>query len=211
MLFGDPAAQAAAQAAVQANALAVQQTALAAQQLYNSGVYLLNAGNKAASHSFTGAYYAYKGAINEFLKALNITPNDATILHGLADAKQKLKDLGWAQKNSDALASALGGAGAGAGKPDPDQPPPAPAANPNASALSLVNLDTNVVDLRSATTTSPASLKSQLDAVLGNPAPVSAPPAAQVTAADVAAVFDKHMPDPNATMKAIFDLNDKSK
>jgi hypothetical protein len=220
-LFGDPAAKAAADAAAQANALAAQQTALAAQQLNNSGIYLFKAGN-------------YTGAINEFQKALAIAPNDANILHNLASAKQKLKDNAVAAQNSGALRQFLGDASADAGKSDYDQPPQSSAANPNASALSLVNLDSNVVDFRGlpgntaapatvpnsdpnvvnlsgATSTSPASLKSQLDAVFGNSAPASAPPAALVTPADVDAIFAKPVPDPNATMKAIFDLNYKSK
>jgi hypothetical protein len=73
--------------------------------------------------------------------------------------------------------------------------------------------------LRGTTSTSPASLKSQIDAVFGNSAPASAPPATlinpidreQQTKAQVDAIFEKPVPDPNATMKAIFDLNYKSK
>jgi len=215
-LFGDPAAKAAA--AQRAN-LAAQQSALAAHQLNDSGLYLLRQRN-------------YSGAINEFQKALAIAPNDANILYNLGVAKQRLKDAAAAAQTSGALAKFLGDGSSG--KSDYYQFPPGSTANPNASALSLVNLDSNVVDFRGlpgntaapatlpnsdpnvvnlsgTTSTSPASLKNQIDAVFGNPVPVSAPPDAQVTPADVSAVFDKPVPDPNATMKAIFDLNDKSK
>ncbi|MGC2211135.1 MAG: tetratricopeptide repeat protein [Candidatus Korobacteraceae bacterium] len=217
-LFGDPAAQAAAAAAAQQNALAAQQRALAAQQLYNSGIYLFKQRD-------------YSGAINEFQKALAISPNDANILHDLARAKQQIKDTAVAAQTSGELGKFLYDAPANAGTTGSNQ---LPTANPNASALSLVNLDANAVDFRGlpgntaapgtipnsdpnvvnlsgTTSTSPASLKSQIDAVFGNPTLASAPPAAQVTPADVSAVFDKPLPDPNATMKAIFDLNDKSK
>lgn len=217
-LFGDPAAKAAAAAAAQQNALDTQQRALAAQQLNNSGIYLLKQRD-------------YSGAINEFQKALAISPNDTNILHNLAVAKQQIKDTAVAAQTSGALGKFLYDAPANAGTTGSSQ---LPTANPNASALSLVNLDSNVVDFRGlpgntaatatvpnsdpnvanlsgTTSTTPASLKSQLDAVFGKPAPVSAPPAAQVTPADVSAVFDKSVPDPDATMKAIFDLNHKSK
>ncbi len=217
-LFGDPAAKAAADAAAQQNALDAQQRALAAQQLNNSGIYLLKQRD-------------YSGAINEFQKALAISPNDANILHNLAVAKQQIKDTAMAAQTSGALGKFLYETPASAGTTGSSQ---LPTANPNASALSLVNLDSNVVDFRGlpgntaapatvltsdpnvanlsgTTSTSPASLKCQIDAVFGNPAPVSAPPAAQVTPADVDAVFNKPVPDPNATMKAIFDLNHQSK
>lgn len=215
-LFGDPAAKAAA--AQRAN-LAAQQSALAAHQLNDSGIYLLQQRN-------------YSGAINEFQKALAIAPNDANILYNLGVAKQKLKDAAAAAQTSGALAKFLGDGSSG--KSDYYQLPPGSAANPSASALNLVNLDSNVVDFRGlpgntaapatvpnsdpnvvnlsgTTSTSPASLKNQIDEVFGNPVPASAPPAAQVTPADVSAIFDNPVPDPNATMKAIFDLNDKSK
>jgi hypothetical protein len=213
-LFGDPAAKAAAAAAAQQRNLGAQQSALAAQQLNNSGIYLLKNGKTPA---------AINEAINEFQQALNITPNDANILHNLALAKQRLKDTAVAAKTSAALGPLLDSTPAGI-NPHP------PVTSPNASALNLVNLDPNVVDFRGlpgrttppaplpnsdpnvvnlsgATTTSPASLKSQIDAVFGNSAPASA----LVTPADVSAVFDKPVPDPNATMKAIFDLNYKPK
>jgi hypothetical protein len=216
-LFGDPAAKAAAAAAAQQNAFAAPQRDLAAKQLNNSGIYLFKQRD-------------YSGAINEFQKALAISPNDANILHNLAAAKQQIKDTAVAAQTSGALGKFLY-APANAGTTGSNQ---LPTANPNASALSLVNLDASVVDFRGlpgntaapgtipnsdpnvvnlsgTASTSPASLKSQIDAVFGNPAPVSAPLDAQVTPADVSAIFDKPVPDPNATMKAIFDLNDKSK
>ena len=226
-LFGDPAAKAANAAAAQQANLVAQQNALATHQLNDSGIYLLKNGN-------------YNGAINEFQQALTIAPNDANILYNLSVAKQKLKDSAVVAKASSVLAPFLGNSPANPGNSNSDSPTHSSGANPNASALSLVNIDPNVVDLRDVglqvsppatlpnsdsnvvnlsgtTSTSPASLKSQIDAVFANPAPASTPPAAQVTPADVSAVFDKPVPDPpiwrvrNSTMKAIFDLNDKSK
>jgi tetratricopeptide (TPR) repeat protein len=166
-LFGSPqseAQQRAQQLAIQAQ----QQRMLAAQQLNNSGVYLLRQKN-------------YTGAINEFQKALVLTPGDQNILNNIALAKQKIKDTAVAAQNSDALGQLLGDATAGSSTFNFDQLTHSSVANPNASALSLVNLDSdpNVVDLRDATKTSvdPASLKSQLDEVFANGASASAPSA----------------------------------
>jgi hypothetical protein len=159
-IFGDPAANAANAAAAQQRNLAAQRSALAAEQLYKSGLYLLNL--KPKTPASTAA------AIVEFQKALDITPNDANILSKLASAKQQLKDIAVAGQTSDALSRVL---------------PPAPPVNkgivgdelthgsipsPNASALSLVNLDPSAVDLRSATSASPESLKNQLTGVFAN-------------------------------------------
>jgi hypothetical protein len=166
---------------------AQQQRNLAAQQLDNSGMYLL----KQRTHTGT------KGAITEFQNALANTPNDGNILHHLAMAQQQLKDLAAATQTSGALDSLLNRAPVGT-----DQHPSV--ASPNASALSLVNLDPKVVDLRGATSASPKSLKSQLDEVFAK-APASAPPAKPVNRLDA-----KPAPDPDAMMKRIFDLNDKS-
>ncbi|MGA8873873.1 MAG: tetratricopeptide repeat protein, partial [Candidatus Acidiferrales bacterium] len=66
---------------------AMQQRQLAAQQLNRSGIYLFRHKN-------------YAGAINEFQKALAITPNDGNILHNLALAKQRLKDVAVAAQTS---------------------------------------------------------------------------------------------------------------
>jgi tetratricopeptide (TPR) repeat protein len=164
-LFGDPAAKAANAAAAQQRDLAAQQSALAAQQLNNSGIYLYKQKN-------------YTGAINEFQKALAITPNDATILQNLASAKQQIKDTAVAAKNSGALGQFLGDTSASAGNSNSDRLSHSSVANPNASALNSVNLDSdaNVVNLRGATSASPESLKSQLDGLLTNHAPASAPP-----------------------------------
>ncbi len=113
-----------------------QQRELAAQQLNNSGIYLLKQKN-------------YVGAINEFQKALAITPNDAVIVHNLAFAKQKLKDAAVAGQTSGALGQLLGSAPASAGSQISHSALP----SPNASALSLVDLDSNAntVDLRGTT------------------------------------------------------------
>ena len=140
---------------------AQQQRELAAQQLTNSGKYLLKRKD-------------YAGAINEFQKALAQTPDDADIVQNLAFAKQQLKDAAVAGQTSSALGQLLGKAPASAGLFDFDQLTHSSVANPNASALDLVNLGAGwdsgagVVDLRDATKTSPESLKSQLDGVLGN-------------------------------------------
>jgi hypothetical protein len=148
-----------------------QQRELAAQQLNNSGRYLLKQKN-------------YAGAINEFQKALVTNPNDSSALHNLAIAKQQQKDAAVAGQTSSALGQFLGNAPANTGSFGFAQLRGSTAANPNASALSLVNLDSdaNVVDLRGTTKTSvdPESLKSQIDAALGNNPPVSAQPNSQV-------------------------------
>jgi hypothetical protein len=145
---------------------AQQERALAAHQLNNSGIYLLRKGN-------------YAGAINEFQLALAKTPNDPAIIHNLALAREQQLNVSRARQTSGALGQLLGTAPANTGFPSLDQLTHSSVANPNASALSLVNLsDTSVVDLRGTTSTSvdPESLKSQLDGVLTNRAPASAPP-----------------------------------
>jgi TPR repeat len=164
-ILGDPAATAANAAAAQQRALAAQERARAAQQLNNSGIYLFKQKN-------------YTGAINEFQQALNIAPDDANILRNLASAKQQLKNTAVAAQTSGALGQFLGNTPANAGNFDSGQLTRSSSANPNASVLSLVNLDSdsNVVDLRGATSASPESLKSQLDGLLTNRAPASAPP-----------------------------------
>ena len=141
---------------------AQQQRELAAQQLNNSGIYLLKQRN-------------YAGAINEFQKALATTPNDANISRNLALAKQQLKDAGVAAQTSEALGQFLGNAPSNAGQFDFDQLTHSSVASPNTSALSLVNLDEGVVDLRGATETSPQSLASQLDGILANKAATTSP------------------------------------
>ncbi len=163
LLFGPPATKPSSTPPDPAQ----QQRELAAQQLNNSGIYLLKQKN-------------YAGAINEFQQALANTPNDANILHNLALAKQKLKDSAVAGQTSGTLGQFLGNSSANAGNPNFDQLAHTSVANPNASALSLVNLDadTRVVDLSDATKTSvdPEVLKGQLDGVLTNNGPASAPP-----------------------------------
>jgi TPR repeat len=166
-LYGSPATQP-GQAQLDP---ALQQRELAAQQLNNSGSYLLKQKN-------------YSGAINEFQKALAITPNDSNTLHNLALAKQQLKDAAVAGQTSGALGQFLGSAPANTGIFGFAHLTDSAGANPNASALSLVNLgsDASVVDLRGTTKTSvdPELLKGQLDGVLGNNAPGSAPTGSQI-------------------------------
>ena len=159
-VFGDPAARAASQAASEA---AAQQRALEAQQLNNSGIYLFKHQN-------------YSGAINEFQQALAIAPNDAIIRQNLASAKQGLKDHALAARNSSELSQFLGGSPATAGNSNFNFSPQSFMAGSNASALNLVDLDSTVVDLRGATSTSPALLRSQLDGIFAPTASASAPP-----------------------------------
>ncbi|MGA8011089.1 MAG: tetratricopeptide repeat protein [Candidatus Acidiferrales bacterium] len=141
---------------------AAQQRQLAARQLNNSGIYLFRQKD-------------YAGAINEFQKALAITPNDRNILHNLALAKQKLKDVAVAGQTSGALGQLLDSAPASAGTLNSDQMAHSGAAFTNGSDLNLVNLDSDPsgVDLRGTTKTyvDPATTQEtlrSLDNVLGN-------------------------------------------
>ena len=142
---------------------AQQQRELAAQQLNNSGIYLLKQKD-------------YVGAINEFQKALAITPNDQNVQRNLALAKQQLKDAASAGQTSDALRRLLGNAPANGERFDFYQLTNSSVANPSASPLGLVNLEAGVVDLRGTTRTSPEALKSDLDTIFANKAPASASP-----------------------------------
>ena len=146
---------------------AQQQRELAAQQLNNSGIYLVKQRH-------------YAGAINEFQKALAITPSDQNIQRNLALAKQRLKDAGVAAQTSEALGQFLGNIPSNAAQFDFEQLTHSAVTNPNASALSLVNLDAGAVDLRSATRTSPQSLARQLDGILANKAPAATSPRSDV-------------------------------
>jgi len=107
---------------------AEQQRQLAAQQLNNSGIYLFKQKN-------------YAGAINEFQKALTITPDDANILHNLALAKQQLKNVAVAGQTSGALGLLLGTSTGNSANFNLGDSTNSPAPNPNSSALNLVNLD----------------------------------------------------------------------
>lgn len=141
---------------------AEQQRQLAARQLNNSGIYLFRQKN-------------YAGAINEFQKALAITPNDANIQHNLALARQRLKDVAVAGQTSGALGQLLDSAPASAGTLNSDPMAHSGATGANGSALNLVNLDSDpsAVDLRGTKKTyvDPASTQEtlrSLDHVLGN-------------------------------------------
>jgi hypothetical protein len=139
---------------------AQQQRKLAAEQLNNSGVYLLKQKN-------------YAGAIHEFEQALSNTPDDPTILHNLALAKQKLKDGAVAAHTSGALGQILGSTPSSGWAFDLNSPAQTLVANPMASPLSLVTLDpdTHVVDLRGASKTSvdAQTLKIQPGAAASSP------------------------------------------
>lgn len=140
---------------------AAQQRQLAARQLNNSGIYLFKQKN-------------YAGAINEFQKALAITPGDRNILHNLALAKQKLRDVAVAGQTSGSLGQLLGSAPAGDGSLSFDQTARPGAGGANGSALNLVNLDSDpsAADLRGTKTSAdPAQtqeIQQSLDNVLGN-------------------------------------------
>lgn len=152
---------------------AEQQRTLAAQQLNNSGIYLFK-------------QKKYAGAVNEFQQALVQTPNDANIINNLALAKQQLGvqqlNVKAAAQTSGALGQLLGKDPADAGNLNFDQLTHSSIANPNASPVNLVDLDAGVAGLRGATRTSvdAESLKGQLDGILANHAPASAPPDPQV-------------------------------
>jgi hypothetical protein len=168
---------------------AQQQRELAARQLNNSGLYLL----KQKTSSGTIA------AINEFQKALEQTPNDADILHNLALAKQQLKDITAAGQTSAALSHVLGPAPPVNTELFGDQLTHSSVANPNASALSLVNLDSNVVDLRGTTKTfvNPALLKNDP----ANSASADHPQMAE----DLDKLFDRSMNASEVTSQAQVD------
>ncbi len=116
-----------------------QRREVAAQQLNNSGVYLL----QCVPSNHAGPSHACKrrdsaGAINEFQKALQWTPNDATILSNLQYARRVQK----AEQTADLL-----------GKQRGDETPPFdlskfPYVPPSPNVFNQVNLDPNVVDFR---------------------------------------------------------------
>lgn len=116
-----------------------QRREVAAQQLNNSGVYLLQCGpNNYADPSHACKVRDCAGAIIEFQKALQQTPNDATILSNLQYARRLQK----AEQTRDLL-----------GRQSGDQTPPFdwskfPYAPPSPSVFDRVNLDPNVVDFR---------------------------------------------------------------
>jgi len=146
---------------------AQQQRKLAAQQLNNSGIFLLQQKN-------------YSGAINEFQQALLKAPNDPTILRNLALAKQLRQNAALAAQTSTNLNPLLGTPSSSLSQFDFDGLTHAALASPNALALISVihgsegnGSDGNVVDLRDASRVSPESLKSQIDALMMNGAPVS--------------------------------------
>ena len=149
---------------------AEEQRRLAVQQLNNSGIYLLKQKN-------------YAGAINEFQKAIAISPGDANILHNLDFAKHQLRDAAFADQTSGALGELLG---------------PAPIElGSSGTGLNLVNLgsDASAVDLHNTTVTTvdPATLKGRLDSIFSNDEHASAlsdPQDSQPQAKDIDKVFE---------------------
>jgi tetratricopeptide (TPR) repeat protein len=151
---------------------AEEQRQLAVQQLNKSGIYLLKQKN-------------YAGAINEFQKALAISPGNANILHNLDLAKHQLRDAAFADQTSGALGELLG--------PAPVEP------GSSGTSLGLVNLgsEASVVDLHNTTGTlvDPTTLKGQLDSVFSNNASaVSGPSGAQPHANDIDKLFESSTP-----------------
>ena len=149
------------------------QRQLATQQLNNSGLYLLKQKN-------------YAGAINEFQKALAISPGDANILHNLEAAKHQLRDAAFADQTSGTLGELLG---------------PAPVQlGSSGTTLSMVNLgsEASVVDLRSATgtTVDPTTLKGQIDNIFSNGEQASAPSDSRAQAQDIDKVFESAQSGP---------------
>ena len=178
---------------------ATQQRALAAQQLHNSGVYLLRQHN-------------YPGAINEFQKALALTPNDPAIKRDLQQALDLQKESAVAGKTSETLGELLSGATTPAGlvpAPRPYTPvnldpnlvdlrgirPGAsatgssylPAANANRLNTVITGSDPSTVDLRGANKNSVNSLKIQIDSLFG--APVAPPPTTAPSPQEIDQIF----------------------
>lgn len=168
---------------------ATQQRALAAQQLHNSGLYLMRAHN-------------YPGAINEFQKALALTPNDPAIKRDLQQALDLQKQSAVARRTSENLGELLSVATAPAPNPPAAKPytsvnldpnlvdlrgigpgSPAratsylPAANANRLNAAITGSDPSTVDLRRLNKTSIDSLKSQIDLLFGSPVAPSTDPA----------------------------------
>ncbi len=186
VLFGDPAAKAAAEAAQRQRELAARQRSLNASPLNNSGIYLMKQRN-------------YAGAINEFQQALAIAPDDANIRFNLATAERLLKESGVAARNSSALGQVLGDAPVRVGNVNLNALDRSATPTPNGSALNLVNLfsDASVVDLSNATSAVPQSLKTQLDGILTNRAPATEPPDPLVQlpqASDIELLFQSPAP-----------------
>ena len=151
---------------------AQQQAEIAAQQLNNSGIWFLR-------------QKLYAQAINEFQKALAITPGNGSIQSNLALAQRQLeqsrKDGLAATKTSSALGQLLGGTSAG---------PTVFATNSPQSALNSIDLNSPAALMNSRGAASPSSdpeaLKSQIDGVLGN-APAAPPVSPQ--ARDLEQIF----------------------
>ena len=105
------------------------QRELAAQQFNNSGIYLVNSGN-------------YAGAINEFEKALQQTPNDATVAKNLQNARRLQREAALAGETRKLLGKQMG-----------DKAPPFdlskfPYAPISPNVFNWVNYDPNAVDLQ---------------------------------------------------------------
>lgn len=178
---------------------ATQQRALAAQQLHNSGVYLLRQHN-------------YPGAINEFQKALTLTPNDPAIKRDLQQALDLQKQSAVAGKTSETLGELLSGTttpavvtpapkpytpvnldpnvvdfrGIGHGASDTASSN-LPAANANRLNTVITGSDSSTVDLRGANKNSVNSLKSQIDSLFGTP--VAPPPTSAPSPQEIDQIF----------------------
>jgi hypothetical protein len=129
-----------------------QQRALAAQQLNNSGIYLLNRRPR-----------DYAGAINEFEKALQQTPNDATIASNLQYARRLQKESVVAGQTSNLLGKQLGD------KISPVDANNFPYATISPNVFNQVNQDPSIVDFRGMFRNSlPGTARSYLPAANAN-------------------------------------------
>jgi hypothetical protein len=185
---------------------ATQQRALAAQQLNNSGVYLMGQHN-------------YSGAINEFQKALALTPNDPLIKRNLYNATETQKQSAVAGRTSDALGNLLNTTstpplpnvvnqvnldpnvvdfrGIGSGSQPPASRSYLSGDNANRLQTVITGSDSSVVDLSHSAKVDPKSLKTQIDVLFGAPVP---PPATSPSQSqEIDEIFQQ--PDQNTNSK----------
>ena len=157
----------------------LHQRARAADQLNKSGIYLFNQKN-------------YPGALNEFQKALALTPGDVNISRNVTLALQRIAQQAEAAKRSRALSEVLGSAEQGTGSPFN-----MPAVAMPLSSSPTVRISRNLpgdgsVLLQGST---PASLKDQIDAVWGKPSAEPPNPMLQLPEAkDIELLFDPPAP-----------------
>jgi hypothetical protein len=153
----------------------LQQRSVAADQLNKSGIYLFNQRD-------------YPGALNEFQKALALTPGNVNISHNVTLALQRITEQAEAAKRSQALGTVLGSAGQGTGNPFNVPSIAMPLNSPDAVRLSRNLGGDGSVLLQGST---PVSLKEQIDAVWGKPSAEPPDPRLQLPEAkDIELLFD---------------------